>query len=170
MRTHVFKPLGLTGSFAWSDSPDVNQPWGHHETKNGTKPVDPRDPDERVPPIIWPAGSVELSLDDYARFLQVHLRGLEGRDTPLLKAATIKQLHTSPVSPPDKYGMGWGLQDFQGAPASVHVGSAGAFYAITILQPTRDLGVVVFANAGGERAAAASTEAVKALVKRFSTP
>jgi CubicO group peptidase (beta-lactamase class C family) len=170
MRTRLFKPLGLTGSFAWSDSPDVNQPWGHHETKNGTKPVDPRDPDERVPPIIWPAGSAELSLDDYARFLQVHLRGMEGRDKPLLKAATIKHLHTSPVSPPDKYGLGWGLQDFQGAPASVHVGSAGAFYAITILQPTRDLGVVVFANAGGERAATASTQAVKALVQRFSTP
>jgi len=132
------------------------------------KPVDPRDPDERIPAIIGPAGSVELSLEDYAHFLQFNLRGLEGRDTPLLKAATIKHLHTSPVSPPDKYGLGWGLQDFDGAPASVHVGSAGTFYAITIIQPTRDLGVAVFANAGGERANAAVTEAVKALIRRFA--
>ena len=167
VRTRVFEPLGLTGSFAWSDSPDVNQPWGHHETRGGTKPVDPRDPDERIPPIIWPAGSVELSLEGYAQFLQINLRGLEGRDTPLLEAATIKHLHTSPVSPPDKYGLGWGLQDFDGAPASVHVGSAGAFYAITIIQPTRDLGVAVFANAGGDRAKAASTDAIKALIRRF---
>ena len=168
VRARVFTPLGLSGGFAWSDAPDLNQPWGHYETRGGAKPVDPRDPDERVPPIIWPAGSVELSLDDYARFLQVHLRGLEGRDTPLLKAATITHVHTSPVSPADRYGLGWGLQDFDGAPASVHVGSAGAFYAITIIQPTRDLGVAVLANAGGERAAAAATDAVKALIRQFT--
>ena len=169
VRARVFKALGLSGTFAWSDSPDVNQPWGHHETRRGTTPVDPRDSDERVPPIIWPAGSVELSLEDYARFLQINLRGLQGRDTPLLKATTIKHLHTSPVSPPDRYGLGWGLQDFDGVPASVHVGSAGTFYAITIIQPTRDLGVAVFANAGGERATVAATDAVKALIRRFAT-
>ena len=168
VRTRVFEPLGLHGAFAWSDTPDVNQPWGHYETRGGAKPVDPRDPDERLPAIIWPAGSVELALDDYAQFLQINLRGLQGRDTPLLKAATIKHLHTSPVSPPDKYGLGWGLQDFDGAPASVHVGSAGAFYAITIIQPTRDLGVAVLANAGGKRATAAATDAVKALIRRFA--
>jgi D-alanyl-D-alanine carboxypeptidase len=168
VQARVFKPLGLAGSFAWSDSPDLNQPWGHHETRSGVKPVDPRDGDERLPPILWPAGSVELSLDDYAHFLQINLRGLESRDTPLLKSATIKHLHTSPASPPDKYGLGWGLQDFDGAPASVHVGSAGTFYAITIIQPTRDLGVAVFANAGGERATAAVTESVKALIRRFA--
>jgi CubicO group peptidase (beta-lactamase class C family) len=168
VQARVFKPLGIRGAFAWSDAPDLNQPWGHHETRGGTKPVDPRDPDERIPPIIWPSGSVELSLDDYARFLQVNLRGLEGRDTPLLKAATINHLHTSPVAPADKYGLGWGLQDFDGAPASVHVGSAGTFYAVTIIQPTRDLGVAVFANAGAERATAAATDAVKALIRRFA--
>ena len=168
MQSRVFKPLGLTASFAWSDNPDLNQPWGHHETRGGTKPVDPRDKDEVLPPIIWPAGSVEISLDDYARFLQMNLRGLEGRDTPLLESATIKHLHTSPVTPPDKYGLGWGLQDFDGAPASVHNGSAGTFYAVTIIQPTRDLGVAVFANAGGERGTKAATDAVKALIRRFA--
>lgn len=168
VQARVFKPLSISGTFAWSDSPDVNQPWGHHETSGGTRPVDPRDPRERVPPIIWPAGSVELSLQDYAKFLQINLDGLQGHDTQLLKAATIKHLHTSPVSPPDRFGLGWGLQDFDGAPASVHVGSAGTFYAITIIQPTRNLGVAVLANAGGERARAAATDAVKTLIRRFA--
>ena len=133
------------------------------------QPLDPRDPNERVPSIIWPAGAVEMSLDDYARFLQLHLRGLEGRDTVLLRAATIKRLHASPVTPPDNFGLGWGIQEFDGAPARVHVGSAGAFYAVAILQPTRDLGVAVFANAGGDRAAAATKDALKTLVRRYST-
>ena len=112
---------------------------------------------------------MELSLDDYARFLQLHLRGLEGHDTPLLRAATIKRLHASPVAPGDAYGLGWGIQEFDGAPARVHVGSAGAFFAVTMLQPTRDLAVAVFANAGGERADKASKEALKTLVRRYAT-
>ena len=168
VRARVFKPLGLTAAFAWSDAPDVDEPWGHYETRSGTKPIDPRDPAEKVPPIIWPAGSVEMSLDDYARFLQLNLRGLQGRDATVLKAASIKHIHTSPVSPPDKYGLGWGLQDFDAAPASVHTGSAGTFYAVTIVQPTRNLGVAVLANAGGERGTAAATDAVKALIRRFA--
>src|SRR4030095_15442549 len=142
--------------------------WAITDARSGVADEDSSDRGERVPPIIWPAGSVELSLQDYAKFLQINLDGLQGHDTSLLKAATIKHLHTSPVSPPDKYGLGWGLQDFGGAPASVHVGSAGAFYAITIIQPTRDLGVAVFANAGGKRATAAATDAVKALIPGFA--
>jgi CubicO group peptidase (beta-lactamase class C family) len=170
VRARVLDPLGIHASFAWSDTPDLNQPWGHHETGGGTKPVDPRDGDERLPPIIWPGGSLELSLDDYAQFLQMNLRGLEGRDTPLLKAATIEHLHISPVTPPDKYALGWGRQEFDGVGSSVHTGSAGAFYAVTVIQPARDLGVAVFANAGGERGTKASTDVVKALIRRFATP
>lgn len=170
IRELVFKPLGINGTFAWSDSADVEQPWGHYETRSGLKAVDPRDPRERVPPIIWPAGSVELSLDDYARFLQINLRGLAGHDTSLLRAATIKRLHASPVAPGDNFALGWGIQEFDGAPARVHVGSAGAFLAATMLQPTRDLAVAVFANAGGERADQATKDVLKALVRRYATP
>ncbi len=170
IRERVFRPLGINGTFAWSDSADVEQPWGHYETPSGVKAVDPRDPGERVPPIMWPAGSVELSLDDYARFLQLNLRGLEGHDTSLLRAATIKRLHTSPVAPGDDFALGWGIQEFDNAPARVHVGSAGAFFAVTMLQPTRDLAVAVFANAGGERADTAAKEVLITLVRRYATP
>ena len=86
----------------------------------------------------------------------------------MLKAATIKYLHTSPVHPPDKYALGWGIQEFDGVQSSVHVGSAGAFIAMTILQPTRDLGVAVFANAGGDGGKSASTDAIKTLIHRFA--
>jgi D-alanyl-D-alanine carboxypeptidase len=166
----VFSPLGMHATFAWSDSPDLDQPWGHYETPSGVVAVDPRDPDERVPPIIWPGGSVELSLDDYARFLQLNLRGLEGSDTKLLRAETIKRLFTSPVTPGDDFALGWGVQEFDGLTAHAHAGSGGAFYAVTILLPTRDLAVAVFANAGGERAAKATKEALKALARRYATP
>jgi catechol 2,3-dioxygenase-like lactoylglutathione lyase family enzyme len=43
------------------------------------------------------------------------------------------------------------------------------FYAITIIQPTRGLGVAVFANAGGERAKVATTDTVKVLIRRFAS-
>ena len=166
MEERVFRPLGLRGTFAWSDAPDLDQPWGHHETRGGVRAVDPRDRGERVPPILWPAGAVELSIDDYGRYLQLHLRGLAGRDTPLLRATTIARLHASPAG--DRFALGWGVQEFVGAPASAHVGSAGAFYAVTVLLPTRDLAVAVFANAGGDRAATAARDALRALARRHS--
>jgi CubicO group peptidase (beta-lactamase class C family) len=78
-------------------------------------------------------------------------------------------LHTPPVSPGDNFALGWGVQEFDGALASVHVGSAGAFYTVTIVQPTRDLAVAVFANGGGERAAAATKDVLKTLVRRYAT-
>lgn len=170
VQERVFNPLGVRATFAWSDPVDLDQPWGHRESRHGAKPLDPRNKGERLPPIIGPAGSVELCLDDYARFLQVHLRGLQGRDTPLLRASTIQHLHTSPVAPPDRYGLGWGMQFFEGAQSSVHVGSAGAFYAVAVLQPSQDLGIAIFANSGGERAKAATTEALKSLVRRYAAP
>ena len=170
VQSRVFAPLGIHGTFAWSDSAAIDQPWGHYETRSGVKPVDPRKPRERVPPIIWPAGAAELSVDDYAIFLQLQLRGLKGRDTSLLRAVTIQHLHTPPVAPGDNFALGWGVQDFDGAPASVHVGSAGTFYSIVVVEPTRDLAVAVFANAGGERAAAATKDAIKTLVRRFTAP
>src|SRR5207248_3783229 len=56
-----------------------------------------------------------------------------------------------PISPRDKMGFGWKISDFRGDSASFHTGSADTFYAIATLVPSRDIGVAVFANAGGER-------------------
>ena len=120
---------------------------------------------EPLPPELLPAGDVQINGVDYAKFLQFHLRGLAGQDG-VLKAATVKFLHT----PIDGVGLGWGIRDFEGAVSSVHSGGAGTYYAVTVLQPSRDLGVAILVNSGGECASALCSEAAHRFVKQFRQP
>ena len=162
IHTRLFGPLGIHPTFDWPAFDDAHQPWGHYETKAGVRPHDPHDK-YRLQAFLVPAGALSLSPGEYARFLQLHLQGLEGRDG-LLKAETIKRLHTRVD---DKTALGWGVQELEGATASVHTGSAGTFYAVVALWPSRDLAVAVLANAGGTRAATACTEIAKAMAHRY---
>jgi len=50
------------------------------------------------------------------------------------------------------------------ARTSVHLGSAGTFYALVAVQPERDLAVAVMTNAGGDRAEAASVSLARHLI------
>lgn len=156
MSTRLLQPLGVEATFEWPAFDDPAQPWGHYETKNDVRPQDPNG-DYQLPAFLAPAGALSISPGDYAKFPQLHLRGLRDRND-LLKAETIKRLHTRVD---EKTGLGWGVQQFEGALASVHSGSGGTFYAVVAVWPSRDLAVAVFANAGGERADAASVEVLK---------
>ena len=160
MRSRLFAGLGMNADFGLP-APRTNQPSGHYETKKG---VEIQSLDDATPPVLQPAGDVQLSILDYAKFLQFHLRGLAGTDG-VLKASTVKVMHT----PAGKAGLGWGVREFDGVLASVHSGSAGSYYAVTILTPSRNLGVAVFVNSGGERATAACSEAAKKFLAQFKT-
>jgi D-alanyl-D-alanine carboxypeptidase len=172
MRERVFRPLGISASFSWGSSVDAEQPWGHSRSFGGVRELDPRDASAKVPSIIWPAGAVEISIEEYGKFLQAQLRGLRGRDTPMLRAESVRQLH-SPRGPTEtaggSYALGWGRQLFEGDSISSHAGSAGYFYAVAMIVPSRDLAVAVIANAGTENAALATRDAIKALVRRYRT-
>ncbi|MFM2125162.1 MAG: hypothetical protein RL328_1613 [Acidobacteriota bacterium] len=156
LQQRLFGPLNMDAGFGWP-----TQVLGHEETKSGVK-LALQDP---LPPELLPAGDVQIDAINYAKFLQFHLKGLAGSDS-LLKASTVKFLHT----PTDGVGLGWGIRDFEGAVSSVHSGSAGTYYAVTVLQPSRDLGVAILVNSGGERASALCSEAANLFVKRFRQP
>jgi CubicO group peptidase (beta-lactamase class C family) len=95
-----------------------------------------------VPLAIEPAGGMTLTPHDYGRFLQLHLRGLTGRDD-VLKAATIQGLHKRGSA------MGWSVMPRDGVESHEHSGSYAADVAFTTLQPERDLAIGVFTNVGG---------------------
>jgi CubicO group peptidase (beta-lactamase class C family) len=157
LREYVFSPLGIQGGFGWPAADDPVQPWGHFERKHGYRPHNPHD-GYRVPVCLAPAGDVHLSIGDYARFLQAHLRGLEDRDD-VLKSHTIRFLH----APVEGYALGWGIRQVHGVRRSAHSGSAGTFFALAALWPARDLGVAVVTNAGGDRAEEALTGLMREL-------
>ena len=156
LRQRLFAALGMDADFGLP-----TQAIGHEENRKGFTPA----PQDGFPAELRPAGDVQLSALSYAKFLQFHLRGLAGAEG-LLKSSTVKFLHT----PTDRAGLGWGIRDFEGALSSVHSGSAGTYYAVTVLQPSRDLGVAVMVNSGGSRAEALCGEAVRLFLKRFRQP
>jgi D-alanyl-D-alanine carboxypeptidase len=128
----VAKPLSMSFAIGWPARHGASQPWGHTpKSRHRWKPDNP-DGAYQVPDIVAPAGDVSIALEEYAKFLRLHLRGLRGDDGLLLRADTIRRMHTG-----EKFGLGWGLQTIRDLPASVHAGSADTFYAIVVLLPTK---------------------------------
>ena len=158
----VLDPLGIHAVYAWPAEADRSQTWGHTETKNGLKAQDPSKRDEQFPAFLLPAGGMAMSMSDYGRFLQEHLRGLQGKEGQFLSVETVHKLHSSAIK--DKYAMGWGISPVNGVISSSHTGSAGSFYVVVVLQPDRDVAVAVVANSDGKRSQASVTRVLKALL------
>jgi D-alanyl-D-alanine carboxypeptidase len=149
----VFRPLGGRGRFGNPGTDTAPQPFGHTRGRgNRARVVDPRDAEYVVPAVIAAAGDASVTLADYGRFLQMHLRGMRGIDG-VLKAATIKELHTAiaPVGTGTQFGAGWGFATTRdGFETHGHTGSAGAYIAVAAIQPARDLAIAILTNIGGE--------------------
>jgi CubicO group peptidase (beta-lactamase class C family) len=118
------------------------QPWGLTRNIFGTVvEVSPADAVHTTPLAIEPAGDIALSPQDYGRFLQLHLRGLRGRDN-VLKATTVQDLHrkAAPINPSLGFAMG-SVMLRDGVESREHVGSYGAYVAHASVQASRDVAV-----------------------------
>jgi CubicO group peptidase (beta-lactamase class C family) len=138
----VFARLGGHAAFGNPGLAAEPQPWGHIRTTAGAvTEVTPVYPLYTTPLAMEPAGDASPSMPDYGRFLQLHLRGLRGRDDALT-AATIQELHR-------RVALGWNVLPRDGVESHEHSGSSGAYVAFVTVQPSRDVAVAVFANIGG---------------------
>ena len=162
--SEVLDPLRIHAIFGFPLSVDKNQPWGHTETHRVFKAVSSGAVE--LPTYLLPAGGLAMALGDYGTFLQMNLKGLEGKDDRFLPAKTIQRLHSSTMR--DEYGLGWGVTEIQSALSSTHAGSAGNFYALVALQPSRDEGVAIVLNSGGERSSKAANELLERLLMRYA--
>lgn len=155
----LFKPLhmdsagyGPPGSIG-----EVDQPWGH------TQKLWPTQNDN--PPAIAPAGRVHCSLNDLARYTIFQMEG-EHSDG-LLKAETLRKLHT----PPDggEYACGWvcAKRDWAGGNAIWHNGSNTHWYALMWLAPKKEFSVIVATNIFGTGATTGCDEVVNAMIKKW---
>jgi CubicO group peptidase (beta-lactamase class C family) len=158
----VFTPLGIQGGFGWPAANDPGQPWGHIPSWFGPKPLDPRT-GWPLPDFLRPAGDVRMDLAGYARFLQLHLLGLQGRDS-LLKADTVRHLHT----PVDSCGLGWGVGPVNGVMCSGHTGGAGSFMALVSIWSAKNLAIAVTANMDSDRTEHACEAASRAIYRVFA--
>lgn len=101
-----------------------------------------------------------MTMSAYARFLQLHVRGLAGRDD-VLRASTIRMLHEAEGD----YALGWSVQRDGAGTVHCHEASAGTFHVLTVLDPQRGIAVATVTNAGGDRAAAAIRDTAGAALK-----
>ncbi len=158
----LFRPLDMkTAGFGGVGSPgQLDEPWGHHEDglpalQNG------READN--PPVMGPAGTVHVSVEDWAKFLTDQLRGAEGAQA-LLPASIYATIQTPPAGA--DYAFGWGVtrRPWAGGKVLTHNGSNTMNLAVCWLAPEKKFGVLACANQAGPAAAEACDQAISALI------
>lgn len=159
MRVEVFEPLGMESAgfgVRWRD-PDLTQPWGHRAKGKGEHAFVMPGPKADNPPAIGPAGTMHMSMGDWAAFIGAHLRGARGEDGLILKKGTFAKLHTPPVESAG-YALGWGVMERgwavgegEGDRGRVmnHAGSNTTWYCVAWVAPEIDLAVLVATNTAG---------------------
>jgi CubicO group peptidase (beta-lactamase class C family) len=113
---------------------------------------------------IAPAGAINSNLIDMLQWLQMHMRGGQHNGEALIKAETLKEMHTQQmVMPlvPDMpgygyteiqrvcYGLGWRIQTYRGRELVWHTGGIDGFITMVSFMPGEDVGVIVYGNQGG---------------------
>ncbi len=155
MRKEVFGPLGMTtAAFGVPGTPgELDQPWGHTEGAPGSFNPVQLDND----PALGPAGTVHLSMGDWARFVSVFLESV-GSDAPdpFLTAKSLGVLVGARGE--SAHGMGWIRADrtWAGGTALTHSGSNTTWFATAWVAPEVDLAFLVAVNAVGEAVPAAA--------------
>lgn len=151
MKKLLFEPLGVKAHFGFPSDLGPDQPWGNTANWGAAAPA--RAQDLYIPDVLGPAGLVSMTIKDYARFLQLHLRGLLGRDDAGYTVDMISQVHQKRIMTgmpfESAYAAGWAIEKVNNATIHWHAGSAGSFMVFMAVNPARKKGVVVVTNVGG---------------------
>ncbi|MFO0874193.1 MAG: serine hydrolase domain-containing protein [Phycisphaerales bacterium] len=178
----VFVPLGLTTAGLQSQSSygKVDAPLGHI-TIDGKQKAILAGPmcDEMA--VVGPAGMAHMSVLDFARW--AGWNAAEGKRGPaLVRAETLKLLHTPVVSPPPRpdaapgtpargdYCLGWGKVSVDWAPSPLvhHAGSNSMNLAHIWVDPEHDFAMVVVTNISNRKADEALFAIAPKLYEQFS--
>lgn len=178
----IVQPMGLkTAGFGPQSSlGKVDAPLGH-VLVNGKPKAMLAGPNGDNPLIIGPAGTMHMSVVDFAKWVAWHAG--EGKRAPaLVSPAIVKKVHTAVIStgerkdaPPGTpksggYALGWGIvtQPWANAPCLTHDGSNTMNLARAAFWPSKDFGFVIMTNIGGQNADAAFNQLSPELYKRFT--
>lgn len=148
LRVHLLEPLGIESlgfgppSCTWGHRPRIHL--GSLAALPGA-PVNPADPKSDNPPVLSSAGTMHMTLPDWAKFHQLFLT--EG-DT-LLEPTTINRLLSVP--PGGRMGMGWApAQRTEGVSLGMQ-GSNTMWAATALIDEKRERTALVVCNDGRTR-------------------
>jgi CubicO group peptidase (beta-lactamase class C family) len=178
----IIEPLDLksAGFGPQSSLGRVDAPLGHLLVDGKPKPM-LAGPNGDNPLILGPAGTMHMSVLDFAKWVAWHAG--EGKRPPtLVSPDTVKKLHTPVIgtgvrenAPPGTpktggYALGWGqvIEDWAPAPAITHTGSNTMNLAAAMFWPETDFGFVMMTNIAGPAADRALKKLAAELYKGFS--
>jgi CubicO group peptidase (beta-lactamase class C family) len=146
MQRELFGPLHMS-SAAFGPT-HKGQTLGHGSGRPQTGP------DADNAPVIAPVGEIHLTMRDWARFAIDQMAGEYGRGK-LVSKETYKVLH-APGRPGSEFALGWMLAPSIAAvagPFLTHAGSNTYWYAVIVLNPRTESGLLIAANAGEDAGA-----------------
>lgn len=166
MQRLVFAPLGMASAgFGAPDALGGDAPCGHIRQADGECTPHPRADN---PPAHGPAGTVHVSLRDWARFLALMLAAARGEATGLLSEATAAQLVTPGFG--GDYACGWSAVHRGWAgdlPALNHTGSNTFWHVDVWLAPARNVALIAGANCDSDDAADVVDGVIAAMLPLF---
>lgn len=156
LQREVFGPLELTSAgFGAPGTPgEVDELYGHNP-----EPVEPG-LDADLPRVLALAGTVHMSITDFAKHAAFHLSG----EPELVSRSTLELLHTW-----DAFALGWGVVETAWAEgqAWTHAVSNGMSYAVIGIVPAKRLAVVGVCNLGTDEGEAVCSHVFKTLIGRY---
>ena len=161
----IFQPLGMTT--AGFGPPGHGQkglvePVGHDATGHavGTSIS------AGLPPVLYPAGGMHMSMTDWGKFLMVWL-GEKTGGVNLVSSATLATLMTADPRPAGPngatYGFGWVHLITPLGPGLVYDGSNTNCFSLAVVVPSQHIAAFAATNQGGNSGEAAVGDAVTAL-------
>jgi CubicO group peptidase (beta-lactamase class C family) len=156
VRKRIFEPLEMRGSnFSVKDS---------QKTADFAKPYDDRD--DHIVEIPFrdisntgPAGSINSSVADMARWLLVNTQKGKIGGRQIISSRVLADIHTPHMTTgasqerteigPAGYGLGWSIDDYRGHRRAAHGGGIDGFTAMTTVFPQDGLGIVALSNMNG---------------------
>jgi len=164
MQERLFSPLNMNscgfGPLGDSNGKIVDQPWAHIQTQNGPVPVILDNPE-----TLGPAATVHCSLQDWSKFVALHLNAYNGKPK-LLSSVSFLKLHT--IYPGQQYTYGGWIRterSWAGGVVFTHDGSNTLNYATAWWAPNRNLIMLSTSNIGAPSGQTATQEAINLLVE-----
>ncbi|PWT71478.1 MAG: hypothetical protein C5B59_18060 [Bacteroidetes bacterium] len=139
---YINQPMKISVKFGWPIMDDTAATYGHWSQGNYFHSEDlntwikPND-------VMYPAHNINLSLPDYVRFMQEHLRGLTGRKAAL-DQQTFQYMHFGILD----FSMGWNNGSLHDYSYSFHEGMSLLFDSRAEIIKEKNLGIIVMCNSG----------------------
>ena len=171
-RAHIFEPLAMTtaafGPQGLEKAPDHALPY-RHDAASGDVPV----PWGRLRYLdpLGPAGGIDASVDEMARYALLHLGDGKNSGHRFVSAQMMAELHRPEIAVGADWGaaarfqnlhyaLGWFTADVHGARLVFHNGANPGYRASIFLVPSARAGVVVLTNGESDAFTEAATRSL----------